>query len=135
MCKRKDSSLCYYCKTQIETIEHLLFDCICVQRFWKDVSMYLQGYLDINQSLNKKDVIIGVKNSENDKLTNFVFLLVKRYIYVTRCIQKTLNLSAFINMLTEYCKLELLGARLKGNMSKFDVKWIPLKSLLLENDM
>ena len=89
------SNLCHFCQAKTETIQHLLFECIIVQRFWKDISMYLLGYLDLNRYLNKKDVIIGVENTPHDITLNFVFLLGKRYIYVTRCLKRTLNLSAF----------------------------------------
>ena len=38
-----NSPLCYFCQSEIETLEHMLFDCRHVNDFWKDIYMLLRN--------------------------------------------------------------------------------------------
>ena len=48
------SPLCYFCKSEIETLEHMLFNCRHVNDFWKDIYMLLRNQNIASVSLVKK---------------------------------------------------------------------------------
>ena len=41
--KKVDSPLCYFCKEDLETLEHLLFYCPRVHAFWDEVTVMLNS--------------------------------------------------------------------------------------------
>ena len=90
-------------------------------------------YIDIRVGLNEQNVILGYTNySGNNDLINFIFLIVKRHIYVQRCKEKILNIVLFISTLKTYFKTEDEISKhnyLKAT-DKHRTKWNPLKALL-----
>jgi hypothetical protein len=93
LCKIKSTDKCSFCGSQTETIEHLFWQCQKVHTFWQDVYAFLWPYIDIRVGLNEQNVILGYTNySGNNDLINFIFLIVKRHIYVQRCKGKNLNI-------------------------------------------
>ena len=51
--------LCYFCQSEIETLEHMLFDCRHVNDFWKDIYMLLRNQNIASKHFSKKYVIFG----------------------------------------------------------------------------
>ena len=51
-CNIATSELCDFCTMEIESINHLFWECLYVQQFWTETSNFLKDYnVDINFSL------------------------------------------------------------------------------------
>jgi len=71
---------CSFCKTQPETLWHLLFNCVYSKLFWKDFEFYFYSLSKEFVHLRLQDVIIGIITSECP-LLNYFLLIAKLYIY------------------------------------------------------
>ena len=130
LCKIRDNDLCYFCNKSCETIEHLFYECKKVQYFWKDLANTLEHVFNIKSYIVKKDILLGVCNTEHDILLNFIFIAGKRYIYVNRCLKREIHVTNFVRILTDYYKVEQYLANLNGNDKKFERKWALVKSIV-----
>ena len=128
MCKIKDNALCYFCDKNVETIDHLLFECDAVQLFWKNMAARLG--IDVNTYIVEKSVLLGIEKDENQILLNFIFMLGKCYIYVTKCLKRRLCVEQFIKTLVDHANLEHYIANLNGRIRKWENKWKIVKNLM-----
>ena len=67
ICRKKkvvDSDRCTFCKTEKETMSHLLWDCTYTETFWKHVLEWITKHTRHVRSLNITEqlVIFGVKD-------------------------------------------------------------------------
>ena len=91
----KDSENCYFCKQEPETIVHLLILCPVVQEIWLRFKQFVsEEFGNIIVELSPKNIMTNrvVKNKRD--VINFMCLIVKQYIYSSRCLQKDLHFSA-----------------------------------------
>ncbi len=91
-----DTDKCYFCTDNIETITHLFYECQIIHAFWEEVCDLLQPCIDIRPALNLRNVILGTDFEDNHTI-NYVMLMVKRYIYVTKCKNEMLSIISFKN--------------------------------------
>jgi len=87
---------CSFCKTQPETLLHLLFNRVYSKLFWKDFE-YLFYFYSLSKEfvpLSLQDVIIGIITSECPFLNYFV-LIAKLYTWDCRRSQILLSLAGF----------------------------------------
>ena len=84
MCKIVESHDCTFCNTDIETVEHLLWECNYVQLFWKELLKLLREkctHCD-RFAFSKELVIFGLKeNVMLDNAIDFIILFAKFFIY------------------------------------------------------
>ena len=81
--KKVDSPLCDFCEKELETIEHLFFNCAKVSMFWDDLKVLLNS-LNITIRLDIKNVLFGFLDTDNMSiLVNYILLESKSFIY--RC--------------------------------------------------
>ena len=128
--KLVESELCNFCKTNIESIEHLLFECKEVVKLWSEVIEKLGKYIDAQQIANNlKTIVCGINCTVNYKLINHLLLIVKKYIYNSRCLKNKLSVNGATRMISQCYEIELQIACQNGNQiihGKFMDKWKPL---------
>ena len=76
-CNIADSALCEFCKMEIETTDHLFWQCIHIQTFWAKFSDFLTEH-NIEVNLTLYTVSFGLTFSIGKpeiKLKNFLILL------------------------------------------------------------
>ena len=86
-----DSNLCYYCHTQVETVQHLLFYCVEVQLLWTKVQEYICKRFRIVTEMNYKNVVLNQIHDASTSVANFICLVTKQYIYSQKCQKQALN--------------------------------------------
>ena len=86
-CNIGHTALCEFCSMEIETLNHLFWECIHVQHFWTNLS-FLTGIQYINSiQLNVKNVMLGITEGTNIteiQIKNFIILLGKYFILKTK---------------------------------------------------
>ena len=88
------SNLCSFCQLEEENIVHLLFQCQEVQYIWNKFQNYLQQRYNIqNISLGIQERFANRIINNPNHFANFMCLIVKQYIYRTRCLKESLQLS------------------------------------------
>ena len=74
---------CSFCRSEPETLKHLLFDCVYSKLFWKDLEFYYYSLSKEFVYLSLKDVLIGIISSECP-LLNYFLLISKLYLWDCR---------------------------------------------------
>ena len=74
---------CFFCKSEPETLIHLLFDCVYLKLSWKDFEFYFYSLSKEFFHLSLQDVLIGIITSECP-LLNYLLLIAKVYLWDCR---------------------------------------------------
>ena len=96
-CKIITSDLCYFCKLEPETIEHLFWNCTHIQNLLTFIKNKLSPYIAWQTIFTCRNLILGTMEGDKVFLTNHVFMIIKRYIYITRCKEGFLNKQALLD--------------------------------------
>ena len=83
-----------FCKSEPETLSHLLFDCIKTKNFWRDFEPYFYSLSKEFVHLTLKDVIVGVIITKCPSL-NYLLLIAKIYLWECRRTQILPNITGF----------------------------------------
>lgn len=125
----RQDDLCSFCKTESETISHLLYDCNIVQLFWSNLKTWMNlTDPNINVEWSKPDIILG--NPVFQPSVNQLIIFTKFFIYQSKMKQSLLDISIFKKQLLYYYKTEKLIATKTFNMNKFNKFWSPLLLLI-----
>ncbi len=121
---------CTFCQNEVETIEHIMFECNKVKELWQLLVGKLSPCMKLEQDVsNIESIMCGVLCDDNYKLVNHILLITKKYIYNTRCKDTTLNIKELLNMILTCYNIEkqIANGRCNENvMKKFEDKWKPL---------
>ena len=82
---------CTFCDSEKETMKHLLFSCEKVRVLWTQMVNFLKTYTEEKIRINYENVILNNIVEKKTDIANFVCLIVKHYIYTTRCKKVSLN--------------------------------------------
>jgi len=85
---------CSFCKSEPETLLHLLFNCVYSKFFWKDFEFYFYSLSKEFVHLSLRDVLIGIITSECP-LLNYFLLIAKLYLWDCRRSQILPSLAGF----------------------------------------
>ena len=111
------SPLCTFCKHNMETISHLLWNCKYVSDIW----LYVKMLLEIE--LNEWSVLFGLKCRENEKLFNFIILIAKHYIFSCKMQQIKPHTGELIKKIKYYYIIEESIYRRKNCLTNFAQRW------------
>ena len=89
VCKLSNCSLCDFCYSTIDTLEHLLFKCETVQQLWIPLYRHLESK-GVSIHFSIMDVCFGTDKCQNNNIAiNFIILIMKQYIYNAKLKQNT----------------------------------------------
>ena len=133
-----DSPFCTRCITELETIEHALWECDIVQSFLRDFCSMLDS-LYIPFAFNKELFIFGLYDNQYgvyNIIDNFILILIKHYIYKTRCLLQPLSSIGMKKIiLNNYNVLKSIAVNKDTNYFKnFQNQWNKWKSLIEVNE-
>ena len=130
-----DSPICKRCNTDIETIEHSLWDCAVVQEFIENFELFLDD-LNIPCLFNKLSFILGLYSNNRlhniNKSDNCILMLIKYYIYSTRCLSKNLTIQGLIYFIKENFDAMKLAVNHESEHVKnqFAANWLKWQNLI-----
>ena len=131
-CKIVESELCYFCKTEIETIEHMFWFCPIINKLWHTLANKIEEICDIKLELNVKTVFLGTLQKQNNKMLNHIINIIKRYIFLVKCNQTVPNLKGVIALIKRNYNIEKNIVEFHNkNISILNDKWSPIMQLIL----
>ena len=114
---------CSFCNSEVETIEHIFWECRCTQTFLQHFLQQL-GNHNMNINLTMKSFILGQYDIENNKnITNTIILWTKYYIFKTKLNNGNLSLLSFKNHLRKYYHTEKCQRIYEGLAQEFFNDW------------
>ena len=117
------TSKCYYCQLVPETMMHLVVDCSKIKKFWSAIFKWMQYILEQSFQIERKNLILSNFTGQNSLLINQITVLVKQYIYATKCQAKKLNVNTLLYKLHLIYLYEKHHAIKENRMYKFTKKW------------
>ena len=113
---------CTFCKSEFETLTHLLYHCPFSIAFWRDFEAYWSVVRDEQIHLTLEDIVVGVL-TRPCPLLNYFLLIAKIYLWDFRKNQTFPNIVGFKAKIELKYETEAYIAR-KGNKIKLlQSKW------------
>ena len=132
-CKIVDSPICNFCEKDEQTIEHMLYDCTFVTRFWNELQQILQNKCQHCSTLilGKQLTLFGWKDDVGmDPVSDFIILFAKFYIYKCKLENNTPQIDNFLLVLKHRYILEKYIAAINGKTIHFEQNWKLYLSIL-----
>ena len=101
------SDRCTFCDLEKETILHLFWDCPKIKQFYVTLEPFLSQFNIPWPPLSREAYIFGDHKSSFLCETEYVYLHIKHYIWVTRCLKDGFCLEALKNKLRFNINLDL----------------------------
>ena len=98
---RNVSPLCDYCQESNELVSHLYWFCNIVRIFLQEVTSYFEQF-NFSFIPSKTQMLFGFLDKEITDPKNFITLVLKRYIWITKFKTKQLNMNGFKSFLNSY---------------------------------
>ena len=121
---------CTFCNIEIETIEHLLYECQSCQLIWQRLFNLITQQTGLNINLTKTNVILGVPLEGNfpvKQAINTCLVIAKQYIYACRCLEKIPSYNELMERIKTYKLIEYKIALKNDKIVKHNRKWNSLK--------
>jgi hypothetical protein len=95
-CKLVPSTLCDFCNSYIETVNHLFWECHNTQQLWSGLQSLLTN-LNINITFDLLTITFGIKGKGlQNSLLNFIIISGKYFIFRSKYIKTTPCLNSYI---------------------------------------
>ena len=128
ICKIAENHDCTFCSNEIETIEHLLWECIHVRTFWNELLKLLKSRCTHCDRFNftKQLVIFGVQKSVRlDNAISFIMLYANFFIYKCKLEKIIPQCDNYIKVLKIRFKTEKYNAIVHKQRCTFETNWLP----------
>ena len=117
------SELCTFCQKTEETIMHIFVKCEKVMVLWKLLGKWLKHFCFIDLHINGYDIMFNRYRDSFPRLVNTIILIVKQYIYASKCLNKELKFTEIISKIQEYKVLEKVNAVKNNRLEEHIKKW------------
>ena len=122
--KIKDDPTCDKCNNDIETLEHLYWECPSIQTFLLACFDILRS-LNFSTNINKWSFILGQGIFKHEIILHQIFALIKYHIYISRLNTQEPCFEVCLKILRDTFETEKRGALCRGSKEnmKFNFKW------------
>ena len=131
------SNVCDFCKTEKDNIKHLFWNCTCVRRFWQALESLMKekcvtaAMIKLSESI----VLFGTDNNvKTDNVFDLIVLLAKLFIYKCKLEKTVPTIFSFKRQLSQKYRVEEYNAKINFELFKFNIDWLPYKSMFLEDN-
>ena len=125
--KIADSNKCSFCHEQRDSIQHFLWRCQFVQRFWLDYEKLVNEKCSLasNMKLNENIVLFGTDlGFRTDAVTDFIIVSAKYYIFRCKISNTHPCIGHFTRELKHRYRIEEYNAKVCGQEHKFHRDWL-----------
>ncbi len=117
------TNVCTFCKTDIESLQHVFWECQKTKNLLQDFINEMQG-VEITLNFDKVSFIFGeYSGSKNSKVVTLLALLLKRYIYTSLNLKSELTLQGFKAVFKQFLCVERLIALKNNRLQNFNNMW------------
>ena len=109
---------CTFCEQETETIKHLFVDCNHVKLLWN----FVKEKYKLTE-LTAEAIILNNAHKNLNHPLNSIVLMVKYYVYRTRCLKERLSAKSCENYIRSYINVEEMIAKSKDKLDLHKNKW------------
>ncbi len=128
--KKSTNNKCTFCNIELETIEHLLFECQSCQVIWLRLFNLISQQTGLPIDPTKTNIILGIPLQDKSPIKqaiNTCIVIGKQYIYACRCLNKIPNFQELLERIRFYKLIEYKIALKNNKAEKHERKWNSLK--------
>ena len=114
---------CTFCRTALETITHLFYECKQISKLWTALTKWLQYMLKIRFRIDERMVVLCNYQGQHSKTINLIVLIFKQYIYATKCIGEEISFTKAMCKMQEFRKLEFIMCEKNSKLSDYYKIW------------
>ena len=115
---KSNTNICYFCQGDVETNEHLFYECSVVQTLWANLfSIY-----NCTPVMEKRHILFGYPDAKQT-LLNHIIVITKMYIYHTKLNEKSLSVRLLLNKIKTVEVIERRIAERKFKLTSHYNKW------------
>ena len=118
--KISDSNLCRMCAKEIETTDHMIWECQEVKIFWHEFLSFIQR--KFNQTLTKVDIYFGTENM----LLSMLLIMAKQYVYNSQQYKVPPSFRIYKNKVLYIQKIEEIMYRSNNKIGLWYERWEPI---------
>ena len=121
-----ENNLCSFCLKQRDTINHCFWDCDVIQRFWSELSNFLNEKCThaFNLQLSQNLVLLGTeRNIRTDCTLDYIILSAKAFIYHCKNNRCLPTLENFKIVLQKRYNIERHNALMSNALQQFNAQW------------
>ena len=122
---KAETNICRACD-QIESIEHMLYDCLEAQQFWKSLTDIWFSCYGVAIRLSVTDILFGLVNCDPIdyiESLNFIILYGKKHIYSNCVKNEKYSIEIFLQEIILRLQVEKYIWTIKDKRQKFDQRW------------
>ena len=117
------SPMCTFCNHDKETTLHIMYECQHVNKIWAGIIKWLGYILEEQIDIDVRVIILNNYKGKWDKLINNVLVIVKQYIYASKCKNVLPSfLQVTKNILSTYLTERSIAEK-EGNVRAHELKW------------
>ena len=118
-----DNNKCTFCDEEVETLEHIFFDCNIVKTFWDQFTNWIRSKTLIDVEYSKENIFLGFNVNNPPLAINNLILLAKQFIYRCKCQKSKPKMSSFLHNIDLLIQIEKIIASNKNKLSAHYCKW------------
>lgn len=136
--KKHTNNSCSFCKEVREHTVHLFVECLQVSKIWDLIQAWIQSKISNEDwfclDWSPKSILFNLVHSTPSHVVNLIVLIVKQYIYRSRCLGNRLNFERCLNEIDQTKVIEYRLAQEKGKLKYHYMKWSKLYSEMQISD-
>ena len=117
------SPLCSFCNVNFETTIHIFVLCAQVKKLWASLGRWLIYMSQIEVNSTPDIIIYNNYKDVHQGMINAIILIVKQYVYATKCEKEELNFRNMLSKIYECERIESRIAKKNNKYSKHYQKW------------
>ena len=114
----KETNLCTFCEKMPETSRHLFYECEKVKPIWNFFETKMKLPL-----LTYKQIYLNMLCKNPKDVENCILLIIKQYIYATRCLNQRISINSCTNAINLYALIEENIAKSRNKIELHKNKW------------
>ena len=116
-----EDPFCDHCG-QVETLQHLLFNCFEVKQFWDKLATIIKRRTKLTEiRFTVRNVIFGLLGDK--EIVNIIVLLGKQFVVSQRHMDRSITVDAFRHVVEKHCKIEKAIAIKNKRFDWFNNRW------------
>ena len=119
---------CTFCTLEDETYIHLFWHCQVTRSLWLALQEFSNDWITSEEPLT---IDRSVLSNHSCRLLSVICTILKRYIFVSRCIKQTPCMSQFLEFLLKCRTAHYYRAKARNGLDQYNDFWGPLSSDLV----
>ena len=101
-----------------------------VQKLWKALKKWLYNIIKKKVEISDQEIIFNEFKGTEKSVVNTLIIILKRYIYVTKCKAEQLNFTCYISLVRFVYEIERINALKNEKIVIHEKKWSKIKNFV-----